>query len=55
MRGFFSFGCRFGAVAGSGMILGLGPARLGHDLGIGPSSVGALGGCLGGRSLTGLW
>ena len=29
MHGFFSFGCRFGAVAGWGMILGLGPNRLG--------------------------
>ena len=29
MRGFFSFGSRCGAVAGWGMILRLGPARLG--------------------------
>ena len=29
MPGFFQFGCRFGAVAGWGMILRLGPARLG--------------------------
>ena len=29
VRGFFSFGCRFGAVAGWGTILGLGPAGLG--------------------------
>ena len=32
-----------------------GCGSLGYDLQIGPSSVGALGGCLGGKSLAGFW